>query len=333
MKPFHRFALMALAIPCAIVALAMASSTFKLRADDKLNAAKPSKPVVEASQEVGSRQDREQVAEGEASDFVRFEESSPTSKLRTATITYADGKGLEVDLIGAIHIADKSYYDQLNKAFKHYDDLLYEMVGGNREGPLQAGDLDAGKGGNPIRSLQVMMQKTLDLDYQLSGIDYTAKNFVHADMDATTFKTMQDDRNEGLLAMMLQSYKAQFKMMKAGKAPATMNIADVIKILLSGDSSNGLKLVLGRQFDEIEYLISAMEPEGGSVILTERNKVALKVLEQRIQKGSKKIGIFYGAAHLPDMEQRLINQFGLTKGKTVWLDAWTVKSGKKTKSK
>lgn len=268
----------------------------------------------------------------EPTDFVQFEEGSPLSKLRTATVTFSDGKDLKVDLIGAIHIADKEYYDALNESFKNYDALLYEMVGSNREGPLEPGDLDTeGKGSNPIRSLQVMMQKTLELDYQLSGIDYTARNFVHADMDAETFRQMQKDRNEGLVAMVLQSYKAQFKMMAEGKAPATMGIGDIIKILLSGDSANGLKLVLGRQFDQIEYLITAMEPEDGSVILTERNKVALAVLKKQIEKGSKNIGIFYGAAHLADMEERLINEFGLKKTKTAWNDAWVVKSESKVK--
>ena len=198
----------------------------------------------------------------EESDFVRFDEGEDEgapSKLRTATITYGDGKGLEVDLIGAIHIADKGYYDQLNESFKKYDDLLYEMVGAARKGPLKPGDLDAeGKAGNPIRSIQVMMQKELELEYQLSCIDYTAENFVHADMDTATFKKMQKDRKEGIVAMVLQSYKAQFKMMAEGKAPATLSLGDLIKILISGDSASALKLVLGRQFDDIEYLVSAI---------------------------------------------------------------------------
>jgi len=264
----------------------------------------------------------------EETDFVRFDEGESAATLRTATITYANDEGVSVDLIGAIHIADKSYYDKLNKDFENYDSLLYEMVGSKREGPLEEGDLEGG-GSNPIRTLQIMMQKTLELDYQMSGIDYTAKNFVHADMDYETFSKMQKERNEGILQMMLQSYKAQFKMMAEGKAPASMSMADLIKILLSGDSANGLKLVLGRQFDEIEYMITAMEPEDGSVILTERNKVALKVLKKRIEKGDKNIGVFYGAAHLPDMEERLINEFGLKKKKTVWNDAWSMTPAKK----
>ena len=158
-------------------------------------------------------QNAKKAAETET-DFVQFVEDDESGKLRTATITYTDGKDLSVDLIGAIHIADKSYYDNLNDSFKGYDALLYEMVGSDREGPLEPGDLDPEKGGHPIRSLQVMMQKALELDYQLSGIDYTAKNFVHADMDAETFTRMQKERKEGLLKMMLLSYKAQFKMIR-----------------------------------------------------------------------------------------------------------------------
>ncbi|MGI9244178.1 MAG: hypothetical protein ACR2RV_25495 [Verrucomicrobiales bacterium] len=296
----------------SLLTIALLTLTPTLRADDKAPAAKA--PAVEEPAV-------------EPTDFVQFEDGNPLSKLRTATVTYTDGNGLEVDLIGAIHIADSSYYDALNESFKEYDALLYEMVGSERKGPLQPGDLDSeGRGGNPIRSLQVMMQKALELDYQLSGIDYTAENFVHADMDANTFRRMQEERKEGLLKLVLQSYKAQFQMIADGKAPATMGIADVIKILLSGDTASGLKLVLGRQFDQIEYLITAMEPEDGSVILTERNKVALKVLKEQIEKGAKKIGIFYGAAHLADMEQRLIDDFGLEKGEVTWLDAWTVKN-------
>src|SRR3954454_22896760 len=39
-----------------------------------------------------------------------------------------DRPGLSVDLIGAVHVGEKSYYDQLNKAFEKYDALLFELV-------------------------------------------------------------------------------------------------------------------------------------------------------------------------------------------------------------
>ena len=33
-----------------------------------------------------------------------------------------------VDLVGAVHIADKRYYRDLNRRFKKYDAVLYELV-------------------------------------------------------------------------------------------------------------------------------------------------------------------------------------------------------------
>ncbi len=35
---------------------------------------------------------------------------------------------VQVDLIGAVHVGDKTYYDQLNKQFEQYDALLFELV-------------------------------------------------------------------------------------------------------------------------------------------------------------------------------------------------------------
>ncbi|SVD42045.1 uncharacterized protein METZ01_LOCUS394899, partial [marine metagenome] len=66
--------------------------------------------------------------------------------------------GVTVDLIGAIHIGDKAYFQKLDKSFKKYDALLYEMVaekdetGGSpkrwkdrdKPGPRTTGGTDSG---------------------------------------------------------------------------------------------------------------------------------------------------------------------------------------------
>jgi hypothetical protein len=46
------------------------------------------------------------------------------------------------------------------------------------------------------------------------------------------------------------------------------------------------------------------------------------VLGATLRSRAGRIGIFYGAAHMPDMEQRLRADFGLAWQKTVWVDAW-----------
>ena len=43
--------------------------------------------------------------------------------------------------------------------------------------------------------------------------------------------------------------------------------------------------------------------------------------QKQIESGKKHLAIFYGAAHLPDMEQRLLKQ-GFKLQKSEWLKAW-----------
>jgi hypothetical protein len=57
------------------------------------------------------------------------------------------------------------------------------------------------------------------------------------------------------------------------------------------------------------------------VLVTERNKAALKVLSEELGKGKKKIAIFYGAAHMTDMSKRL-EAMGFSPVGTRWNVAW-----------
>ena len=62
----------------------------------------------------------------------------------------------------------------------------------------------------------------------------------------------------------------------------------------------------------------------GSVLLSGRNKVAVDTLLEEIEKGKKKLGIFYGAGHMPDLEKRL-RRLGFRKVGQTWLVAWDIR--------
>src|SRR5262245_35840287 len=62
---------------------------------------------------------------------VRRDAQKQPVALETAIVRYvpASGEsGLVVELVGAVHVGDRSYYDQLNKEMEQYDVLLYELV-------------------------------------------------------------------------------------------------------------------------------------------------------------------------------------------------------------
>ena len=82
----------------------------------------------------------------------------------------------------------------------------------------------------------------------------------------------------------------------------------------------------------MERLTAGLDADGGSVILTDRNKVALQVLRKQLQGGKKNLAIFYGAAHLPDMEKRMIENMGFERKGMRWVAAWDLPERKKLPS-
>jgi hypothetical protein len=98
-------------------------------------------------------------------------------------------------------------------------------------------------------------------------------------------------------------------------------LAKILEILCRKDSAPELKRLVGREFDQVERLMEGIESAGGTVIIGERNRLALQVLETEVAKGKRKIGIFYGAAHMPDMEHKL-EEKGFIRKATDWLTAW-----------
>ena len=59
------------------------------------------------------------------------------------------------------------------------------------------------------------------------------------------------------------------------------------------------------------------------MIISDRNAKCLAVLGKQVAAGKRKLGIFYGAAHFPDMEKRLM-QLGYQRVAQEWLTAWDI---------
>lgn len=248
-----------------------------------------------------------------ATDFIRVDEDEKAARLQTSITTYQK-EGLSVSLIGAVHIADKGYFEKLNARFKEQDKLLFEMIGGEKMGQLQK---DAAEEGavdlSPMAQTYAMLSRFLKLAEQKKEIDYSAKNFVHADLTLKEFETLQEERGESILSFAM-------KAAQGAEGQPQLSPEKLLQALLSGNS-NAVKLevvhALGKGDEQMGGII------GQSVIITDRNKKCFAVLDQEIKKGAKKIGIFYGAAHFPDMEKTLLSQ-GFKKQTHQWITAWNI---------
>ena len=257
--------------------------------------------------------------------FMRFvDDDRGGGSLQTADVRFVNSAGVTVDLIAAIHIGEKSYYDNLNRDFSHYDAVLYELVKSRDVGVPKPGDAE--KSDNPISQLQQFLKDSLDLDFQLDDIDYTAPNFVHADLDKETFERMQEERGETFEQLMLRQLLKSFAQPPPQTQPDQaesddQSLHDLVKMLTRPDMERQIKVVIARQLGQIDLSAMGLDGPDGSVIVTERNKAALKVLADSVAAGKKKLAIFYGAAHMPDMSKRL-EEMGFMPVATSWNMAW-----------
>ena len=261
---------------------------------------------------------------------VRYSEKMPTRAIAmdTAVVRFepvsTDGDSpkncVTVDLIGAVHIADVSYYVELNKLFREYDVVLFELVA--EEGTQLDPKVVAASGENPglIGGLQNGFASVLKLEHQLHHIDYTLKNMVHADMDPERFLQRMIDEGELieiLIRAMIQSLNQADD--QSDKTAGRM----FGSLLASRDKSIALKRAFAAEMcKQTEDELWVFEGDEGSTLIRERNDCALKKLQETIDRGEKKIAIFYGAAHLYDFCEQLEKRFEMKPTGITWVKAW-----------
>ncbi len=250
--------------------------------------------------------------------------------LETATVRYvpASGEGkLVVDLIGVVHIADAAYYDKLNRQLEQYDVVLYELVA--------APGTRIPKGGrrkidNPLALIPKIGKVLLGLESQTEQIDYTRQNFVHADLSPEQMAEAIRKRGDDGVTLFLsitadmlrqQNLRDQKRDKEAGKKAEEEDF-DPLALLDDPEAMKKLKRLLAEQ------LAQSVDPQGGlgetltRILVKDRNAAAMRVFQKELASGKKKIAIFYGAAHMPDFDRRLREDFGLKRQGEQWLRAW-----------
>jgi hypothetical protein len=257
------------------------------------------------------------------SDFVRVSRNAKkqASALETAVTRYVaagdKNKGVVIDLVSAIHVGDRDYYDQLNKRFEGYDVVLYELVA-----PKKHHIPKGAKSKGAIGMLQNMMKDGLGLEHQIACVDYTKGNFVHADVTPKEFAESMKNRGESFFDMYFKMMGSSMAQQLSGKGPSDTAL---IAALFSKDRTKALKRIFADALAS-DGASAVLDGPGGSTILTVRNKAALKVLATQLKADKKRVAIFYGAAHMPDMEQRLQNDFAMRRDRTEWIKAWNMEN-------
>lgn len=237
--------------------------------------------------------------------------------LQVAIVSFAPAdSAYTVDLISAVHIGDKAYYEALNERFRAYDALLYELVvpDGTRDG--RELDFD----GSIMSSMQIGLKDALGLAFQLEEIDYAAPNFVHADMSSSMLAQSMADRGESLYVYFWRLFYLTIR--EYARDPLGISDLAMLSSLLGATEGDAVKIALAYEMVKATREGDFLGGGNGSALIAARNEHALGVLRAQIDTGSRRIGLFYGAAHMVDFERRLRAELGLERSAVEWTDAW-----------
>ena len=257
--------------------------------------------------------------------FIRIERDGNREPvaLQTAVAKYVpvgSATGVEIDLVAVVHIGEQAYYRRLNREFEKYDVVLYELVAPEGTRPTKGGERQSD---NPLAMLQQMMKLVLRVDHQLEVIDYQKPNFIHADLSLDGLRKAIKDRGEDEMIVVLKVFAELMQKMRESADKPALQAPDInlLELLL-----NPAKLK--RMF--AEQLVEAGGDAGfgrtfNQLVVIDRNKASLEVLKQQLAAGKTKMAIFYGAAHMPDFDKRLKEDFGMKRTTSEWIDAWSLK--------
>ncbi|KAJ1704588.1 hypothetical protein LUZ63_004367 [Rhynchospora breviuscula] len=267
-----------------------------------------------------------------------------------------------VDLVSVVHVGDRQYYEKLQKRLEIYDSVIYEGVRktdctqkSRYFDDITSLDLQS------ISDLNRRLALLLSLSQQSQHLKWRP-SWKHGDLDWSTFLNLEKERIKRLLAMtpsddllfstlplfghalrsfpwlLIAPFPLPYIVYLACSCndPVLGSVDTLEDILKLGMFSVPAALKFWTAWVQLSSLCSLKDLEdtsvsaSTSVLIGERNKVAIKELKGAMKRGEHSIAILYGAAHMPDFHKRLTEEFNLVPASIDWITAWSVEEGPKS---
>lgn len=258
-----------------------------------------------------------------SADYIRYQRGRTDNDgaLQIAVETWRTPNGTLIDLYGVVHIADAAYYQQVQRELDAYDAVLYEGVGATREALAERRRNPQSASG--LSTVQKLFGTVLGLQFQMDGIAYTSSNLVHADMGAETFRRETKGQNINPL----EEYVSPEQLQRLGPIIELGGVLIQKYFEANPETRNSLKTQFASQIAGAD-MTQQLPPQLYQTIVIDRNAIVMRVLAGHLQANPRhrRIAIFYGAAHMPDFNQRFV-QLGYTKVSTRWMTAWSIGQG------
>jgi hypothetical protein len=247
------------------------------------------------------------------------QEEGEARALQVAVAEYLLPGGTAVSLVGAVHVGDASYYEELNDLLAESDYVLYELVGppGVKPQPLQAS-------GGFFNALQKGFARMLHASHQLEKIDYSPPSFIHADVSPSDIAKEALKRGDSLPHILGKVFFDLLLSVRISESEAGSNLTIPELLTLYLDVS-ARRDVMAQSLVDFSGSLSLSGLGALEYYLIDfRNERVLTVLKNvlRVQPSPRKIAIFYGAGHMADLESRIIRELGAKLIRVHWLTAW-----------
>ena len=263
-----------------------------------------------------------------AAAFLRTADVSAGARgLQTASTEYrpASGAGPSVWLIGVAHLGTAEYFQSIQQRLDRQTVVLYEGIGLHdvKQAPGSM-KKDAG--------IQTTLANALGLKFQLDAIDYRRASFINSDLHVPELQ--QEVKKRGVETAGSSGDETFNQLVDALQGTGPMGGALTQMIGLLGSSPQMREMtktmlieVLG-QAGELMAMAKNLSPDMKDlfdVILTQRNAVVMTDLRAQLakHKPDESIAIFYGAAHMDEIAQRLRDELHYTPVKTEWDTAFS----------
>ncbi len=235
---------------------------------------------------------------------------------------------ISVDFVGAVHLGEGSYYEDLNTRFTSYEAVLFELVSDGSNIPVQQEQ----RQDSVLGTLQRALCNLLGLQFQLDKIDYQAKNFVHADLSPQELSEAMTARGESLPQLLMKLIRLstdpqlQKSLEQQGYTENSLDGVSPLLLLLRGPTTEErikIRRFMAQGLLGSDAVMKLVEGEKGISLITDRNIEVMSVLNRETAAGKRKLAIFYGVGHLPDLDKRLREQ-GYQLHSVEWVTAWNM---------
>ena len=247
-------------------------------------------------------------------EWVRFRRKGKYGgDLQVAVVHMLAPDGRRVDLLSAVHIADPAYWTIIRQHLETAEVVLFELI---KPRGVSAADVlrRRRESGRASSGLQAKLARWFHLEFQLDAINYDRPHFIHADVETEQHATQKTKLPKELapLKLMLDQVGPYLdKFMGDDNDPKAVRLRKQYK--------NVSARVLGTLGSRAAVLFG---PRLKKALIDDRNAIVAKRLAE-LPPHHRNVTIFYGAAHMKDIEERL-TKAGYKRAGGRWINAWDV---------